>query len=196
MRIGGETVDWTMSEVAWLLDNAGRKPLRDICRHLRRSRGSVEGMARRLREQGKPIDLRHFEPRTSICPSCGRASATIRESRSGICEPCRLTRQIEAVESSMAQLMRRLPQRVRATYEATESERDGRAREPMPRMPRHDPRESYYERMKSIENYDITVEKWEVRRLTRILRSAQKRRERMRAQMRKALNEEGGTQCR
>ena len=177
MRMGGERIDWTMDDVAYLVENAGRVPLREICRHLRRSSESVRHMARRLRGQGYPVSLRHFEPRTTICPSCGRSSATAREV--GICRPCQLRRQLASIEAQTADLMARLPPEARATYEQTEAETGARTREPRPQAPRLDATATYYQRMRAAEAHDIALEQWETRRMEREVKAAQKRKERI-----------------
>lgn len=186
MRMGGKRIDWTLDEVAYLLDSAGRVPLREICRHLRRSSESVRHMVRRLREQGHAISLRHFEPRTAICPACGRSSATSREV--GICRPCQLRRQLSAIEAQTADLMGRLPAEERATYEQTEAETGARTREPRPRAPRLDATATYYQRMRAEEAHDIALEQWETRRMEREVKAAQKRKERIAHKLRKLEN--------
>ena len=186
MRMGGKRIDWTMDDVAFLIRNAGRMPKREICRRLRRSSESVKQMAKRLRAQGHPVDLRYFEPRSTICPSCGRASATMRET--GICRPCQLRRQLTAIEGTISDLMERLPADVRATYEDTEAERDARVIDPRPQRPRYDEPPSYYRRMVDEEAYDMAMEQWETRRMQRAVKAAQKRKERIRARLRKVTN--------
>lgn len=190
MRMGGKRIDWTLDEVAYLLDSAGRVPLREICRHLRRSSESVRHMARRLREQGHAISLRHFEPRTAICPSCGRSSATARDpqNRTGICRPCQLRRQLASIESQTAGLMGRLPAEERATYEQTEAETGARTYEPRPRAPRLDATATYYQRMRAEESHDIALEQWETRRMEREVKAAQKRKERIARKLRNCQN--------
>lgn len=186
MRLGGRRIDWTMDEVAYLLDNAGRVPQRELCRHLRRSSESVRQMAKHLREQGHAISLRHFEPRTAVCPACGRESATLRDpdNRTGFCRPCQLRMQIRATDGAISDLLGRLPAGERATYEETESVLGGRAVDPMPGRPRYAKQPTYYERMRAEEAYAIAVEQWEVRRLTREARAKQKRKERIMRKLR------------
>lgn len=186
MRIGGRRVDWTMDEVAYLIESAGAVPEREICARLGRSAESVRHMARRLRKQGVPVSLRHHEPRTVVCPACGRRSATARET--GICRPCQLRRRLAKEEAEMSDLMARMPAAARAAYERSESHTGvPRVTEPRPARPRKDPNATRYERDRDADAYAVALEQWEVRRLTRQLRTEQRRRERMAAKLKKFL---------
>ena len=183
MRAGQRTRPWTSQEVRFLLDNAGRMPLRELCRSLRRSASSVTSMAARMRAQGRRCDLRHWEPTLVVCPSCGQPSATARET--GVCRPCQLRRRLAAIEGSCADLLARMPAGDRATYGRTEAEvGEPRAHDPMPRRPRADPRATPYERDRDAEAHARAVEEWEARRLQRAVGAARKRRERMRRRLR------------
>lgn len=177
MRPGAERRDWTAEEVRFLMESAGRMPRREICRRLRRSAKSVERMADRLRAQGHAISLRCWEPTLSTCPSCGRRSATARES--GVCRPCVLARRLAAEEGRIADLMARLPADARAAYARAESDRGDRTSDPMPLPPAYDREPTNYERDRDAEAYDRALEEWEARRLNRRLRATQRRRERI-----------------
>lgn len=182
MRAGASRRPWTARDVRFLLDNAGTMPQRDICRSLKRSSKAVEHMASRLRSQGYKIDLRYYEPQTITCPSCGRRSATAKET--GICRPCTLRRRLAATEGAIADLMGRLPADVRAIYEDTEAELGPRAYDPMPRPPTHRGRPTPYQRRRDEEAYDRAMEEWEARRAHRELKAAQKRKERIQRRLR------------
>lgn len=186
MRQGASTRPWTSRDVRYLLDNAGNVPVRDICRELRRSSSSVTSMADKLRRQGYAISLRHYEPRTAVCPSCGRLSVTARET--GICRPCQLTRQLTAINGEISDLMARMPAEVRATYEETEAEIGSRAVDPMPLPPRRHEGSTRYQIAKDEDEYQIALEQWEARRVHRQVKSAQKRKERMRRKLWKFLH--------
>lgn len=177
MRAGASRNEWTVDEIRFLLDNAGRMPQREICRRLRRSYKAVERMASRLRKQGHAIDLRHYQPTTTICPSCGRRSATAMET--GICRPCTLRRRLAATEGQIARLMVKLPPEVRAIYEDTEAEIGSRTFDPMPRTPTYTAPPTLYRRLRDEEAHDIAMEEWEARRIHRELKAAQKRKERI-----------------
>lgn len=181
MRRGARTREWTSGEVRYLLDNAGRVPVGEICRRLRRSSASVSSMADRLRRHGYNVCLRHYEPRTVTCPSCGRASVTARET--GICRPCQLARQLNAIDAEISDLMARMPEELRATYEETEAETGPRVADPMPRPPRREGDATRYQLDRDEDEYRIALEQWETRRAQRRVKSAQKRKERMRRKL-------------
>lgn len=183
MRAGARRNDWNTDEVRFLLDNAGAIPQREICRRLRRSAKSVESMAYRLRKRGHAIDLRCYQPNTITCPSCGRRSATAKET--GICRPCTLRRRLAATEGQIAELMQRLPPEVRAIYEETEAEKGSRTFDPMPRTPAYVEPPTRYRRLRDEEAHDRAMEEWEARRVQRELKAAQKRKERIRRKLRK-----------
>lgn len=176
MRKGARTIPWTTSEEAYLLANAGKVPVREICRHLRRSRQAVYAKARHLRDEGRPIVLRHFVPRTEICPGCGCSRATLGDA--GICLPCRKRDQLAAIESRIAELMPKLPKAYKDRYEETEAERGSRS-DPMPKPPALPKDAPYYERKKAWEEWEVEVERAVLRNLEREIKAAQKRKERI-----------------
>lgn len=182
MRAGAKRNEWTMEEVRFLLESAGRMPQREICRRLRRSNKAVECMARRLRKQGHAIDLRCYRPTTVTCPACGRRSATARET--GICRPCTLRRRLAATEGQISDLMQRLPPDARAIYEDTEAEKGSRVFDPMPRMPLYAEPPTLYQRLRDEEAHDRAMEEWEARRIQREVKAAQKRKERIQRKVR------------
>ena len=182
MKAGAKRNEWTMEEVRFLLENAGRMPQREICRKLRRSSKSVECMASRLRKQGHAIGLRCYQPTAIICPSCGRRSQTAKET--GICRPCTLRRRLSATEGQISDLLRRLPADVRAIYEDTEAEKGSRTFDPMPRPTAYQEPPTLYQRLRDEEAYDKAMEEWEARRIQRELKAAQKRKERILRKMR------------
>lgn len=180
MRKGARCRPWSVSEVRYLVENAGRMPKRDICRHLRRSSRSVECKAYHLRGEGVAIDLRHHVPRLSTCPACGRLSS--RMGRDGICEPCRRRAQLAEVHARIAELMALLPPEERATYEATEAEVESR-RDPMPPSP-VTAGLSAYARDRAEEAHAIACEEALTRNILREVKAAQKRKERVEKKVR------------
>ena len=181
MRRGARLIPWTTSEEAYLLANAGKVPVREICRHLKRSRQAVYAKARHLRDDGRPIVLKHFVPRTEICPGCGCSRSTLGEL--GICLPCRKRDQLATIESRIAELMPLLPKAYRDRYEETEAERGSRS-DPMPKHPTIPRDAPYYERMKAQEEWEIAVERAVLRNLEREIKAAQKRKERIEKKVR------------
>lgn len=177
---GAKQRPWTVSEERRLVEWAGAIPRREICRRLRRSRKSVERKAASLRSRGVRVDLRCHRRTMEICPSCGRASALM--GADGICEACRRSEQLRRIEAEVAGLLARLPEAERELYAGTEAERETSG-EPMPALwPTHGV--SRYEAERNEERNDRALEQWRVRRLRRLVKAAQKRKERIRAKVR------------
>lgn len=176
MRKGARRREWTTEEVRELADMAGRVPKREICRRLKRSSKAVERKVSELRRAGVDICLRSYKRTMRPCPACGRMSGLL--GRDGICECCRRERQLARIEADTADLLATLPPGDRETYERTEAERET-AGEPMPAM-RPTRGVSRYRAARNAELNDRDMEQWRVRRLRRLVKAAQKRRERIR----------------
>lgn len=175
MRRGARRRDWTTDEVRRLVDMAGRVPRREICRELRRSRKAVEHKAAELRGRGVPVDLRCFRSELETCPSCGRRSALL--GKEGICEACRRVEQLARIEAETSGLLAGLPPEERETYERTEAARETGS-EPMPELlPTRGL--SRYRCAANEDANDRAMEQWRVRRLRRLVKAAQKRKERI-----------------
>ena len=172
---------WTRQESDYLVRNAGRMDAGEIARHLCRSRKSVERMAERLRNQGWNVSLRKFEPRTRICPSCGRSRSTIGDH--GVCEPCRRREQLARIQAQTADLIAQLPPEEHATYEATEATIASRI-DKRPRSRRSPKGMSYYHTSRDAEARDIAQERWEAEQWFRKVKAAQKRKERVMRKLR------------
>lgn len=179
MRRGSRVRPWTVGERRRLAELAGRVPVRDICRELRRSRSAVTHAAAELRAQGVPADLRCHRPSTEICPSCGCARSLM--GRDGICEVCRRREQLARIEAETSDLLARLPPAERALYEDTEAER-GSSAGPMPAL-LPTTGVSRYRAARNAERNDLAMERWSVTRLRRLVKAAQKRKERIRAKV-------------
>ena len=72
----------------------------------------------------------------------------------------------------------------RATYERTEAQRETRG-DPMPATPRTSGMGAY-DRAVAMERHDIAMERWQAARLRRLLKAAQKRKERVSKKVREA----------
>ncbi len=175
MRKGARRIDWTVDEVRYLSENAGRIPKRDICQHLKRSGKSVECKAAWLRAQGHAVNLRHHKPTLSPCPSCGCLSGHL--GRQGICEPCRRREQLATIHARIADLLPLLPADERDTYERTEAETESKW-DPMPKAPNTQGL-SYYAKAKTEEAHVLAIETWAAANLRREIKAAQKRKERI-----------------
>lgn len=168
--------DWTTSEVAYLMEHAGRIPRREICKNLRRSTESVRYMAKRLRADGTNISLRCYVPRVEICPSCGCRRGTL--GKTGICELCERREQLAGIHGRIAELLPSLTPEQLATYEETEAETESRI-DPKPKPPDIPPEASYYRRAKAEEAHDLAVEAWAIKNVKREIKAVQKRKERI-----------------
>lgn len=174
-RKGVKQRPWTISEVKYLLENAGRIPKREICKHLKRSGKAVESMAAYQRRHGHNIDLRHYVSKLEACPACGCMRATL--SKHGICEVCRKRVQLSAIHSRISKLLHQLPFEEREKYAETEAETESTP-DPMPRAPRISGL-SYYKRCKAKDDHAKAMEQWQIRNLHKQIKAAQKRKERI-----------------
>lgn len=166
---------WRESELAYIRDHAGREPAREIRKALRVSREQLKGAVRWMRARGEDVDLRCFTSRTLVCPSCGMARTLF--GSEGVCEPCRLARRLAETEAEIADLLPLLSPADRATYERTDAQRETRG-DPMPASPRTSGM-GPYDRAMAEERRDIAMERWQAARLRRLLKAAQKRKERV-----------------
>ncbi len=179
-RKGAHQREWTTREVAYLAESAGRVPRREICRRLKRSSNSVFQKAKELRSQGVPVSLRCYRPTLEACPACGCMRSTL--GRQGICEVCRKRRQLEAIHARISELLHRLPFEERETYAETEAEVES-VPDPMPEFPKVKG-VSRYQACRIKEQHDREMEAWQVRTLTRQVKAAQKRKERIEEKVR------------
>ena len=166
---------WRESELAYIRDHAGREPAREIRKALRVSREQLKGAVRWMRARGEDVDLRCFTSRTLVCPSCGMARTLF--GSEGVCEPCRLARRLAETEAEIADLLPLLSPADRATYERTDAQRETRG-DPMPASLRTSGM-GPYDRAMAEERHDIAMERWQAARLRRLLKAAQKRKERV-----------------
>lgn len=173
---------WRESELAYIRERAGKVPAREIRKALRVSREQLKGAVRWMRARGEDVDLRCFSPRTLVCPSCGMARTLF--GAEGICEPCRLSRRLAETEAEIAELLPLLSAPDRATYERTEAQRETRG-DPMPATPRTSGMGAY-DRAVAMERHDIAMERWQAARLKRLLKAAQRRKERVSKKAREA----------
>lgn len=111
--------------------------------------------------------------------------------RDGICEACRRAAQLARIEARISDLLAKLPPEQRELYEETESGRETRG-DPMPALlPTMGV--SRYRAAANAERNDRAMEQWRVRRLVRLVKAAQKRKERIerKAGVRKSGSEWG-----
>ena len=139
---------WTTGDLKRVAELAGTMPERELRRRLKLSGNQLAYAVRTLRRMGVNVTTRYYEPRLETCPVCGCRRATL--GKEGICEPCRLKKQLADIEWRISELMRDLTPDQRAVYEQTEAERESRA-DPMP-QPRPTDGLNSYERAKASED--------------------------------------------
>ena len=166
---------WTTGDLKRVAELAGTMPERELRRRLKLSRNQLKYAVNRLRNLGVAVTTRYYEPQLETCPVCGCRRATL--GKDGICEPCRLKRQLEEIEWRVSELMARLTPEQRAVYEKSEAQRESRA-DPMPK-PRPTDGLDGYERAKASEEHDAAMEAWAAAYLKRRVKAAQKRKERI-----------------
>lgn len=166
---------WTTRDLKRVAELAGTMPERELRRRLKLSRNQLKYAVNRLRSLGVAVTTRYYEPQLETCPVCGCRRATL--GKDGICEPCRLKRQLEEIEWRVSELMARLTPEQRAVYEKSEAQRESRA-DPMPK-PRPTDGLDGYERAKASEEHDAAMEAWAAAYLKRRVKAAQKRKERI-----------------
>lgn len=131
---------WTTGDLKKVAELAGTMPERELRRRLKLSRNQLKYAVNRLRSLGVNVTTRYYEPQLETCPVCGCRRATL--GKHGICEPCRLKRQLTEIEWRISDLMAQLTPEQRAVYEKSEAQRESRA-DPMPQMPPTDGMDSY-----------------------------------------------------
>lgn len=165
---------WTAEELGYLLENAGRVPLGDLCEAMGRPRETLEAVAARVRECGYPISLT-----TATCPMCGRRAPL--DWKTGICRPCLHGARHAETQRQISEILQFLSAEDRAIYEDSEAEvGQPRVREQMPKPPTLSRDASETDRMRAEDAYCLDLAEWEARRSHRILKAAQKRKERIR----------------
>lgn len=166
---------WTTGDLKKVAELAGTMPERELRRRLKLSKNQLKYAVNRLRSLGVNVTTRYYEPQLETCPVCGCRRATL--GKHGICEPCRLKRQLTEIEWRISDLMAQLTPEQRAVYEKSEAQRESRA-DHMPQMPPTDGMDSY-EAAKASEEHDAAMERWAAAYLKRRVKAAQKRKERI-----------------
>lgn len=168
--------EWTLRETLFVRDYAGTVPLSALSRHLRRDARDV---ARECARLGVPFV--YMGTPLFWCDEC--ASWARRLDRSGRCEKCSNRANLCNIEAETAELLARLPYDQRETYAVTEAERGARVLEPPPPPPRDEgmaPRDA----VAAATAYLAARSDWEGRKAKKDRRTAQKRKERIRAKVR------------
>lgn len=133
-RKGQTQHNWTTSEDDYLIRNAGKKPIEDICLHLGRTEKSIRNRVIRLRKQGNKISLRRYESKLKICPACGCLRSKF--TREQICEVCNLQKRIDKFERESASILSKQPAEARKHYDRAEPLRGPRKPPPKKTPPK------------------------------------------------------------
>ncbi len=169
---------WTTREVAFLLDSAGKLPLRSICKKLGRTRRSVESMASKLNRSGANITLRCWSTKLIWCDECATWRTGL-DDKTGRCRVCTARVQLQGRENACARELKMMTPQQRHVYERTEAQRRTRKPPARPQKSQSCPM-SRYERSKAEERYLIELEEWEYRCLKLRYDAAKTRLRRMR----------------
>ena len=171
-RKGSSQRPWTTDELDRLADMAGRLPLRDICRDLRRSKRAVETAALRL-----GLSLRCYRKRLVWCDECASWRSSL--NNDGRCRVCAIREGLAGREAACSEAMAAMTARQRSVYVASESKRLTRRYPPRPQK-RPCCTTSRYQKDKAEADHLLATEEWEYRRLKLPYDAAKTRLRRMR----------------
>lgn len=157
-RRGSRQVAWTTADTRYLANAAGKVPLRDICRHLKRSADAVKTRASRM-----GISLRVPVWGLVWCDECATWRTEL-SPMTGRCRVCDLKHATARHEAACAEVMEKLPQKRRALYASTEAGRGSRRKlPPAPRKPSTSSM-GYIEAARAERKWLIAMEEWEYRK--------------------------------
>lgn len=100
--------NWESWETEYLVQNAHRMPLEEMCARLERSPNSVKAKAKRLRSYGKSVgELRSCGAVPVQCVTCGEFRYLM--AQGGECRVCSKTKRLAGIEERIAQLCHLIP---------------------------------------------------------------------------------------
>lgn len=185
MRKGRPRVDWTTEEIRFLRENAGKMPLRDLCRKLKRPTDAIAMMASRMR-----LSLRCYNSKLQWCDRCASWRSSLSE-KTGHCRVCFKRDQLSRAKARTAAAYATLSAKDKQIYSKNVAMRESSAI-PRPKEPVSLHR-SDYERRKAEEQHQIALERWEIKRLDKLINKEKTLLKRMRlktnANPRKKKNE-------
>lgn len=155
MRKGARRIDWTTKELNYLRDNACILSARQICKHLKRSKSSVECQARRM-----GLSLRCYKQKLQWCPMCANWRATV-SPKTGICRVCSKRQMLEAGEDRVSEALEQLSIDQRAEYNDQEVHRISKM-PPKPTKKKVDTKSRYLS-AKEEERYAREIEAWQIK---------------------------------
>lgn len=172
--------DWTLRESLIVRDFAGTMPLTKLAHDLKRDIRDVASEAGRL---GVPFV--YVGTPLHWCDEC--ASWRIKLTPSGICPLCSKRRQLARIEGRISKLLTQLPMDQREIYADTEAERGSVTRDQTPSMPdtrKIGPRAAVV----ALSRYYADYDRWETKEAHRIVKAAQKRKERIQHKVNAQVN--------
>lgn len=163
--------DWTLKETIAVREFAGTVPLTRLARDLKRDVRDVASEAGRL---GVPFV--YVGTPLFWCDEC--ASWRAKLTSSGICPLCSKRRQLARIEGRISDLLAQLPMEQREIYADTEAERGSVKRSDAPSAP--DTRQmDNRAAVAALSRYYADYDRWETKEAHRIVKAAQKRKERI-----------------
>lgn len=156
MRKGARRLDWSTKDLKYLRDNAGIIPMRQICKHLKRSKNSVDWMARHI-----GVSLRCYKRKMSWCPVCATWRSTLSD-KTGMCRVCSKKKMLEDGEMRVSQELEKLTLKQRAEYNEQEVHRRTR-RIPLKPIKLKVDHKNHYKYAKEEERYLREIEAWEIK---------------------------------
>lgn len=156
LRKGARRLDWSTKDLKYLRDNAGIIPMRQICKHLKRSKNSVDWMARHI-----GVSLRCYKRKMSWCPVCATWRSTLSD-KTGMCRVCSKKKMLEDGEMRVSQELEKLTLKQRAEYNEQEVHRRTR-RIPLKPIKLKVDHKNHYKYAKEEERYLREIEAWEIK---------------------------------
>lgn len=173
MRKGAKRIDWSLSELRFLTENAGKLTIREICFELKRSRASVESQAKRL-----GLTLRCYKPHLEWCPVCATWRRPLNE-KTGMCRVCAKRQMLKDSEERLTQALSELTTEQRAEYGRQEAHRATRRLPAKPHKSTLGNSNPYLD-AKAEEEYLEALETWEIKCLDFRINASKKRLQRAR----------------
>ena len=156
LRKGAHRIDWSTKDIKYLRDNAGVLPMREIYKHLKRSKNSVDWMSRHL-----GVSLRCFKTKLKWCPVCAKWRSTV-SPKTGQCRVCSKRKNLMDGEWRVSDALMQLTPEQRLIYDDEESSRGKRRVPPKPTKIKVSPK-NRYKYAKEEERYTIALEAWEIK---------------------------------